>query len=405
MLLKLIAGLGTRESRYEAAIRLASQLNCSHLIIFVDDPVIGVLLPAPGFPQTLPDGKAWQSFLREVIAKGYHCGSLPFKSADLLSAAGIAGPGNSAAVLLGGAPAEEELEPLKDMLPVLVALFRQEQASISSETRVLLAERSAAKAEGLARTIDLMREQLKNALIDQKQGKRDIEDLMNKKDEFMNVASHELKTPITSMRAYLQILNRLIPEEENYIANDIIQKANLQAGHLTQLINDLLDVSKIHAGQMDYHFADIELSEMIRDVVEQVQMTETTHRIIVTENTRALVHGERQRLEQVLHNFLSNAIKYSPDADKVVVSSYLEGNQVKVCVKDYGIGLSEEVIPFVFDRFFRVRETSRQFSGLGLGLFICSEIIKRHSGHVGAMSSTLGTEFFFQLPIVDKQID
>ncbi len=403
MFAKLISGLSDRENRFWAASKVAEWLDCSYLVIFIEDPEIKILLPAPGFPQTLPDGKAWLEFVKKTQSKDCHSGSLPFpQSHNSLAATGISGPYQSVAILLGGTPSEEKLSSLRDILPILVVLFKQEQAFLSAEIRVALANKSAVKAEKLANTIDNMRSHLKDALVKQEKGKRDIEDLMNKKDEFMNVASHELKTPITSMKAYLQILSRLLPKGQNVLADDFIHKANLQVGKLTELINDLLDVTKIQAGQMIYKFKDLDLSEVVRDAVSQVQLASPSHVIIINNNPKALVHGERNRLEQVVQNFLSNAIKYSPHSDQVVIGAEITDGEIRVSVKDFGIGIPKDLQPLVFDRFFRVQESSRQFSGLGLGLYISAEIIKRHSGKVGVTSNGNGSEFFFQIPIIQE---
>ncbi|MDF2434297.1 MAG: two-component system, chemotaxis family, CheB/CheR fusion protein [Mucilaginibacter sp.] len=401
-ILQLISGLSDRENRFEAANKLAAWFGCAYLVIFINDPELGILLPAPGFPQTLPDGKVWRDFTSQSAVKSYHCGMLPFpKNENLLSAIGISGPENSVAVLLGGMPAENEVASLQQAMPVLAALFNQEQAYLTAATRVALADKSAVKAEKLAATIDQMRIHLKNALIKQEKDKKDIEELMKKKDEFMNVASHELKTPITSMQAYLQILNKIVPSEGRNSAGDFVRKANKQAGKLTALINDLLDVTKIQAGQMVYNFVDLDLTQLIHEVVAQVQVTAQSHRILFKNTVPVIVHGERHRLEQVINNFLSNAIKYSPEADRVIVSAYLKNKEVWVSVRDFGIGIPIEHREFVFDRFFRVHESSKQFSGLGLGLYISAEIIRRHGGLVGVDSHEVGSEFFFHMPVVN----
>jgi signal transduction histidine kinase len=398
MILNLVGALNDKEKRFGAAVRLAEYFNCSYLMIFIPDPEIGEFLPAPGFPQTLPDGKTWNSFINECLNKGYHTGTLPFPDANSkLAASGISGSENSVIILLGGVPEADALKPLKDILPVLIELFKLEQKSISSEIRVSLADKSAAKAEKLAQTIDVMRIHLKDALIIQKKDKKAIEDLMIKKDEFMNVASHELKTPITNMKAYLQILERKL-QKENSSGIEFINKANNQIDKLTSLVNDLLDVTKIQAGKMVYHFTDLDISTVISEVVSEAQVSVQTHQIIIKNNVHALVHGEKNRLEQVISNFLSNAIKYSPHADKIIVDTNLIDNKIRISIKDFGIGIPGDKQKQVFDRFFRVDESSHQFSGLGLGLFISAEIVRRHGGNIGVDSDDNGSEFYFCLP-------
>ncbi|MFD2144335.1 histidine kinase dimerization/phospho-acceptor domain-containing protein [Mucilaginibacter antarcticus] len=229
------------------------------MFVFIVDREIGILLPAPGFPQTLPNGKFWQDFTLGCSKNGHHQGLLPFPDANTLQeSVGILGPEQSVIVFLGGTPTHEQIRPLIEILPILINLFTRELVEFSTQARIDLADKAVTKAEKLAATIDIMRVHLKDALVEQKKDKKAIEELMQKKDEFMNVASHELKTPITITKAYLQILQKLIPPQENTTAGDFILKANKQLGKLTALINDLLDVSKIHAGQMVYHFAEID---------------------------------------------------------------------------------------------------------------------------------------------------
>jgi signal transduction histidine kinase len=401
MLLKLIAGLSDRANRFEAANKLAGHFGCAYLFVFIIDQEIGVLLPAPGFPQTLPDGRAWQSFINNCPEDGCYSGSLPFPEKHMiLTAVGFSGPENSIIILLGGNPSADEVAPLKAISPILISLFTQELIHSAVTTKVAFAEKAVAQAEKLASTIDVMRTHLKDALIQKEKDKKAIEDLMEKKDEFMNVASHELKTPITTLKAYLQVLQRMMPSTAQSSAGDFINKANKQIKKLTDLVDDLLDVNKIQAGKMIYQFSDIDLATFIAEIVEQTQMTTTTHKIILQNNSKVIISGERNRLEQVLSNFLSNAVKYSPNAAEVVVKSELMGGGVKVSVRDFGIGIPPDEQEYVFDRFYRVNESSRKFNGLGLGLFISAEIIKKHGGEIGVESNNSGSEFYFTLPLV-----
>ena len=227
--------------------------------------------------------------------------------------------------------------------------------------------------------------------------------LMQKKDEFMSIASHELKTPITSMKASLQIAERLSTRKvEAEKIQGFIEKANKQVNRLTSLVEDLLDVTKIQAGKLQFESEHIFIDEAIRSSVEQMQNDSIKHQISIQGDTNVPVCGDVHRLEQVVVNFLSNAIKYSPEADKVLVNIKREANVVKVYVTDYGIGIPEDKINFVFDRFFRVQESSQKFSGLGLGLFISAEIIRRHEGQTGVYSEEgKGSTFWFTLPLVE----
>lgn len=227
----------------------------------------------------------------------------------------------------------------------------------------------------------------------------DTKVLMQKKDEFMAVASHELKTPLTTVKASLQLLERLTAESENPSVEIFINKAQKQADKLSSLVSDLLDVSKINAGKMEFAIQSFSIEEVIEDCLSFTK-AESDHEIIVNGDQSIILRGDRNRLEQALCNLLSNAVKYSPDADKVIINIKKYDDTIKVSVTDFGVGIEESKIPFVFDRFFRVSENSNKFSGLGLGLYITSEIIKRHGGRIYVESTPgEGSTFSFSIPL------
>lgn len=226
----------------------------------------------------------------------------------------------------------------------------------------------------------------------------ELVELVKRKDEFMSIASHELKTPITSMKASLQILERMHLEAK---AQNFIVKANRQMNRLSVLVTDLLDVTSLQAGKMKFYMEDFCLNEMIDDVIEQHHQSQKTHLIVLNGNPDLNITGDRARLEQVVNNLLSNAIKYSPNADKVVVDISNDDTDITISVRDYGIGIPDDQIANVFDRFYRVEESVQNFSGLGLGLYISSEIIKRHGGQIGASrNEDQGSTFWVKIPKV-----
>ena len=218
-----------------------------------------------------------------------------------------------------------------------------------------------------------------------------------KKDEFISIASHELKTPLTSIKAFNQLMQRT--QDEGRLSG-FIKKSAEQVHRLEMLINDLLDVTKINAGKMIYNMEPFSFAEMVSGSVESAQHISNSHEIIIERNDDYIYTGDQLRLEQVLHNFLSNAIKYSPNELKVVVSSKVELNNIVVSVQDFGIGIEEKNLDQLFDRYYRVDNTAMRFEGLGLGLFISSEILKRHHGSFWIESEPgNGATFFFRLPL------
>ncbi|WP_207424133.1 ATP-binding protein [Desertivirga brevis] len=225
----------------------------------------------------------------------------------------------------------------------------------------------------------------------------EVKELSLKKDEFLSIASHELKTPLTSIKAFNQLMQRT---KDSTKLPDFVQKSAEHICRLEKLINDLLDVSKINAGKMQYSMEQFNFRQIITDCVESVQHLAPSHKISVENVVDVLYTGDRLRLEQVLNNFLTNAIKYSPGGERVLVNSTLQGNNLIVSVQDFGIGIPQDHLDKLFDRYYRVDNTSMRFEGLGLGLFISSEILKRHGGDFWIESEQgKGSTFFFRLPL------
>lgn len=227
----------------------------------------------------------------------------------------------------------------------------------------------------------------------------EIQKLNAKKDQFIGLASHELKTPVTSLSGYLQIINRRLPVEDENKA--FMEKALVQINKLSDLISDLLDVSKIETGQLPLSFTSFDLVQLVEDVTEVMQYSTNTHHLVLDKKLdKLMVMADRQRIEQVIVNLLSNAVKYSPGTDLVNISVSVANNNALVCVQDFGLGISKEQQERIFTRFYRVDDVSVNISGLGIGLFISKEIITRHSGKLwveGCQGN--GSVFFFEIPI------
>lgn len=222
------------------------------------------------------------------------------------------------------------------------------------------------------------------------------------KDEFISIASHELKTPITTIKGFTEIMLKQSEKEKKKTFINYLTKMNYQVDRTTVLVNELLDVSKIQSGKLDLKKEVIEYSSFVREIVEDLQQITTTHSIIFSNSVgKALVNIDKYRLNQVISNLITNAVKYSPQADKVQVNLTKKGDKVMLAVKDYGIGISKKDLAYVFDRFFQAKTQIRQSaSGLGLGLYIASEIIKRHDGKIWAESAPKkGSTFYFDIPI------
>jgi len=223
-----------------------------------------------------------------------------------------------------------------------------------------------------------------------------LEELNTYKDQFMAIASHELKTPVTVIKANLQLMQM---EAEGTGFKGIADKMMKQVNKLSTLITDLLDVAKIQAGKLELNNSEFDLIELIKEIVDNLQAT-NNHEVVQQYNSPALmIKGDRIRLEQVIVNMLTNSVKYSPDADKIIISARKENGNVIFGVKDFGIGISKEDEKKVFTRFYRVEGLPATFKGSGIGLFISNEIIKAHKGKMWVSSEMgKGSEFYFMIP-------
>jgi len=225
--------------------------------------------------------------------------------------------------------------------------------------------------------------------------------LQQQKDEFLGIASHELKTPVTSIKAYVQVLERMISNEGDGKKATMVRKMDLQLNRLTGLIGDLLDVTKIQSGKMTFNPIEFDFDAAVEDIVDEMQHISSKHKLICDFKSNAIVFADKERIGQVITNFLSNAIKYSADAAEIDIATSNQDGKVILSVKDYGIGISEEMQPLVFDQFYRVDgNLQHTYPGLGLGLYISSEIIKSEGGRIW-VNSTLGqgATFFFALKV------
>lgn len=221
-----------------------------------------------------------------------------------------------------------------------------------------------------------------------------------KKDEFIGIASHELKTPLTSLKAYIQLLDSILPADDNSMPKLYVKKANEYVRRLNNLISDLLDVTKIQAGKLTLDISEFDFDAFANDCIEALRQTNTTHRLILEGSSGLIVKGDKLRLEQVFINYVLNAIKYSPKADKVIIRLAAAENMLKVSVTDFGVGIAPGDVKKLFERFYRVKAHAHKFSGLGLGLYISAEIVKRHGGSVWAESEVgKGSTFYFSLPV------
>lgn len=228
----------------------------------------------------------------------------------------------------------------------------------------------------------------------------DIKQIALRKDDFLSVASHELRTPITSIKAYSQLLLNTYKDSNDGFLNSALAKLEIQANKMAKLVNDFLKLSKIESGRLQLNKKTFCINNLVNEIAEDIQLVSVNHRIIVRQSEVAMVMADRERIAQVITNFLNNAVKYSPGAEEVSVDIKITGNKVKVSVSDKGIGIKPDEHQKIFERFYRAESnTNISFSGFGIGLYISAEIINRHQGEIGVHSEEgKGSTFYFILP-------
>ncbi len=220
------------------------------------------------------------------------------------------------------------------------------------------------------------------------------------KDDFIAIASHELKTPLTTIKAYGQIAEDMLQEKGDKNTLAIMKRMSSQVNKLNTLIEDLLDITKIQKGKLTYKEEFFDCNDLLKEVINDMQKTTSTHEIKYNLDSTAQIFGDKNKISQVVDNLISNGIKYSPKANRIIVSTKLQENGVVLSVQDFGIGILAKDRKKIFAQFYRVSgENQITFPGMGIGLYICQEIISRHGGKIWVESKiNKGSVFYVWLP-------
>lgn len=313
-----------------------------------------------------------------------------------------------------GKPIREALPELagQGFFELLDSVYQTEKPVLGNETPVLLDQKgegileeeyfnfvyqpsynSAAEIDGI----------LVHAVVvtDQVKARQRLEELARQKEEFLGITSHELKTPVTSLKGYTQILERRFRQGGDERSAALLKKMLAQLNKLTALIEELLDVTRIENGKLQLQPSTFAYNELISEIVEETQYITTRHTIIQELTPSVVLTADRDRIGQVLTNLLTNAIKYSPKIETVIVKTALKDEMIITSVQDFGIGIAKEKQLHLFERFYRVEgETQLTYPGLGLGLYISAEFIQRHHGSIWIESDeNAGTTVTFSLPL------
>ena len=223
--------------------------------------------------------------------------------------------------------------------------------------------------------------------------------VLQQKDEFINVASHELKTPVTSLQAAIQLMDRMKDDPKSEIFAKMVNQANRSLEKLTNLIGDLLNANRISQGQLNLRLSTFSIGELTSNCCQHIR-TGGKYEIKMEGDMDTEIEADEQQIDQVLVNFVNNAVKYAPESLEITIKAEKIAGELKVSIIDQGPGIPADQLPHLFERYYRADYSGFQFSGLGLGLYICAEIIKKHGGKIGVDSKMgEGSSFWFILPL------
>lgn len=222
-----------------------------------------------------------------------------------------------------------------------------------------------------------------------------------RKNDFIGMASHELKTPLTSLTALVQVLHQKLKVHDDPFVPQALNKAHLQTKKMSSLINGFLNVSRLESGKLEIVKQDFDLTELAKEQLEEIRLTVSSHTFMFEPDNVVTVLADREKIGSVISNLLTNAVKYSPKGKLINITCIMRDGQALFSVQDEGMGIKAQDLPRIFDRYYRAgSEHTRHISGFGVGLYLSAEIIQRHDGRIWAESQKgVGSTFFFNLPV------
>ena len=392
----LIASLGRRADRAAVVKALAAALGVEEMLLFVRDPALGVWLPAPGLPQTLRGGATWRAFLTRCDRDGRCDGEVELPIGVRRPAHALV-HGSAVVVTLGGEPAAEALSEIEGVLPLISSLLTAEQDALLARAEAGIAKDAQLRAEELASALDRARAHAA-------QLNAELQDADRRKDEFLAMLGHELRNPLGPLTNSIELLRRAGVNHE--FGPKALEVMSRQVRHLTRLVDDLLDASRVSRGRIELRRETLLLADLLHDAIEATHalISQRRHTLTLEETGEPLaVSGDRIRLMQVFGNLLNNAAKYTDAGGDITLQIGREGPNARVRLTDTGIGIEADMLPRVFDLFIQAPGAlARAQGGLGIGLTLVRTLVELHGGRVSVESAGLGrgSTFTVTLPLV-----
>ncbi len=386
-----LTGLSNRAS---ALTDLAAWAGAGAILLFVRDPVVGALVPAPGCPQTLRGGLSWKDFFARCAAAGRHAAQVEFPPGTTVNAIALVNS-TSACVLLGGAPAADKVTTIECWLPLLTAVLDAEQDAALARADAKIAIGAADAAQTLAEALEASRSEGSrlNAQLREEQ---------RRKDEFLAMLGHELRNPLSALVTAVGVLQAT--QDPRHV-QQMAEVMSRQTSQLARLVDDLLDMSRVSRGQIELRRHPVLLQSILADATEQssAMVDARGHRLVLSITDEPLrLNADRARLIQIFANLLSNASKYTDRGGRISLTASRDKNHAVVRVQDNGIGLAPDMLESIFDLFTQVKvDVDRSQEGLGIGLTLVRSLVRQHGGHVTAESAGLGkgSTFTVRLPL------
>lgn len=414
--LELLGQLVDAAARPDAIRALTSHLGAEVILIFIRDPEVKVFLPAPGFPQTLPDGRAWQDFLVSCANGQLRRGSLTCPDRKPPRAAvGIGYRGEAAVVLLGGQPAEAEVRKLGEYLPLLYVALRGELAVALRAAEVQFAHQLARQASELTTAVDEARRAAQQELVARKRAEAEVRELnetlerrveertallkraLEQMEEFSYTVSHDLRSPLRAIQGYAQVVLADYGADLQPEASRHLERILSASGRLDRLTQDVLCYARV--ARTDLELVPVHLNELIPSIIEEYNLRANGASIDV-QSPLASVRGNEALIAQCVANLVGNAVKFVPPhlTPEIRLWTETHGTRVRLSVQDNGVGIPPDSRDRIFKLFERL--DSRQ-PGTGLGLAIVRRAAERMSGSVGLESTPgSGSTFWIELPML-----